>query len=308
MSNARFGLRTRTGQISSIVQNSPFISVLLDTFPNAAAAYSLRLLRSAYTGSAIRVRRSNDNAEQDIAFDNGGNLDTSALTSFVGANNGFVVTWYDQSGNARNATQSTAGNQPQIVSSGSVILNNGKPSLEFNGTSSSLNATDFQTASYTNITTFLVVNFASTTGTQNIFGKYVTTTNNRAFFIGQTSGNWHSNISEDGSSGTVVNIQSANNGPSGTNLHTTIHTMGEVSAIDDINFWRNGTQTSKTLVSGSNRSSIFDAVAPFEIGALNNGSASFLNGKMIEIIFYESDKGSNRTGIESNINTYYAIY
>ena len=35
---------------------APIASLLLDSYPNAAVAYSLRKLRSAYTGSAIRVR------------------------------------------------------------------------------------------------------------------------------------------------------------------------------------------------------------------------------------------------------------
>jgi hypothetical protein len=43
--------------------------LLLDTYPNAAVAYSLRKLRTAYSGSPIRVRRSVDNAEQDFGFD-----------------------------------------------------------------------------------------------------------------------------------------------------------------------------------------------------------------------------------------------
>ena len=77
---------------------------LLDTYPNAAAAYSLRKLRSAYTGYAIRVRRSSDNTEQDIGFSSTFGLDTSSLTSFCGAGNGFVTTWYDQSGNGNNGT------------------------------------------------------------------------------------------------------------------------------------------------------------------------------------------------------------
>ena len=106
---------------------------LLDLFPNASVAYSLRLLRSAYTGFAVRVRRSSDNTEQDIGFVSNGGLDTSALTTFCGAGNGFVTTWYDQSGNGRNATQSTAANQPQIVSSGSVILYGSKPTMTFDG-------------------------------------------------------------------------------------------------------------------------------------------------------------------------------
>jgi hypothetical protein len=103
---------------------------LLDTYPNAAAAYSVRKLRTAYTGSTIRVRRSSDNTEQNIGFDGSGNLDTTALTSFCGAGNGFVTTWYDQSGNSRNATQTTAANQPQIVSAGSVITEGGKPTID----------------------------------------------------------------------------------------------------------------------------------------------------------------------------------
>ncbi len=50
-------------------------SLLLDTYTGASVAYSLRQLRTAYTGAAIRVRRSSDNAEQDINFV-GGDLDT----------------------------------------------------------------------------------------------------------------------------------------------------------------------------------------------------------------------------------------
>lgn len=62
-------------------------STILDQLSVApAVAYSLRKLRTAYTGSAIRVRRSLDNAERDIGFD-GTNLDTTALQNFVGSQN-----------------------------------------------------------------------------------------------------------------------------------------------------------------------------------------------------------------------------
>jgi hypothetical protein len=137
MSNSRFGLRTRTGEISNIIVRRPATGTLLDDFPNAAVAYSLRLLRGAYTGSAIRVRRSNDNAEQDIGF-TGNQLDTTSLASFVGANSGFVTTWYDQSGNDRNATQTTSASQPRIVASGVIDTLNGKPTLVFDGTNDHL--------------------------------------------------------------------------------------------------------------------------------------------------------------------------
>ena len=60
---------------------------LLDTYAGSSVAYSMRKLNSTYTGSAIRVRRSGDNTEQNIGFDASGNLDTTSLLSFIGANN-----------------------------------------------------------------------------------------------------------------------------------------------------------------------------------------------------------------------------
>jgi len=65
-------------------------------------------------------------------------LDTSSLLAFVGTggtDNGYVKTWYDQSGNSNDATQTVTGNQPQIVSSGAVITRGteNKPSALFTG-------------------------------------------------------------------------------------------------------------------------------------------------------------------------------
>jgi hypothetical protein len=77
---------------------------------NAASAYSLRKLSIDYSGFAIQVRRSSDNTTQNIGFTGTGDLDTTALKTFVGNNNGFVTIWYDQSGNVRNLTQITISN------------------------------------------------------------------------------------------------------------------------------------------------------------------------------------------------------
>lgn len=67
----------------AVTQSVP-ASLLLDQVTGAAAAYSLRKLRNAYTGSAVRVRRSSDNSEQDIGF-SGNDFDTATFSSFVGA-------------------------------------------------------------------------------------------------------------------------------------------------------------------------------------------------------------------------------
>lgn len=86
----------------------------------ALAAYSIsQVLRNAYSGSLIRVRRSSDNTEQDIGA-SGGLLDIVSLLSFCGVGNGFITTVYDQSGNSHNLVQTTTANQPQIVTSGAL--------------------------------------------------------------------------------------------------------------------------------------------------------------------------------------------
>lgn len=103
---------------------------VLDGISNLAAAYGLRKLRSAYSGSAVRVRRSSDSTEQDIGFDGSGEFDSAAFSSFVGGGTGYVKTWYDQSGNTRDATQATTGSQPSIV----LSVVNSKPVLRFDGT------------------------------------------------------------------------------------------------------------------------------------------------------------------------------
>jgi len=94
-----------------------------------------RKLRTAYTGSAIRLRRDSDNTELNIGFNPQGGLDTAAVTAWLGAANGFIVTLYDQSGNNRNYTQTVAANQPAFVLSSGL---GGKPAASFNGTTHSI--------------------------------------------------------------------------------------------------------------------------------------------------------------------------
>ena len=108
-------------------QNTP----LLDTYTGAAAAYSLRLLDSTYTGFAIKVQDNVGGATQDIGFNVFGELDTVSLAAYAGSNDVFVETWYDQSGSGNNATQSSSGARPKIYdgTTASVVTENGKPAV-----------------------------------------------------------------------------------------------------------------------------------------------------------------------------------
>jgi len=105
--------------ISPSLLNYKLGGFLLDSLEgDARAIFSIRRLLTSYTGDLVRLRRDSDHAESDFGPDANGDLDTAAITTWLGGANGFVVTWYDQSGNGYDAAQSTAVNQPQYIASG----------------------------------------------------------------------------------------------------------------------------------------------------------------------------------------------
>jgi hypothetical protein len=266
---------------TSISGGSP---LLLDLYPSAAAAYSVRKLRTAYSGSAIRVRRT-DLTEQNIGFDATGNLDTTALLSFVGTgalDNGFVTTWYDQSGNGLNQTQTTALNQPKIVSSGSVLLDNGKPSLVFDGSNDYFTA-DSSINLGTNDNYVAGVVNKGNTDVQVWFDEFLI--QRFALYYATNSYILISNSTVGGVTGNINQQYLISASRVGT--LSTIYRNGSTSASNntaDIN-------TNKTLNIGAN---------------FLYGQCWF--GKMQEIIIYNTDKSSTQSAINTNINSYYGIY
>lgn len=107
-----------------------------DLFSRATCAFSLRQIVPDYTGNCVKVRRSSDNVELDIGFTDTGVIDQAALLVHTGtgaADAGYVVTWYDQGPFSMDATNTTAAQQPTIVSAGAVVVSNSKPSILFGG-------------------------------------------------------------------------------------------------------------------------------------------------------------------------------
>jgi hypothetical protein len=256
-------------------------ALLLDLYPSAAVAYSLRKLRTAYSGSAIRVRRSSDNAEQDFGFVNNV-LDTTSLLTFCGAGNGFVTTWYDQSGNGNNAVQTTAGRQPIIVSSGVVNLLNNKPSVLSNTTLTVLRAISNFTYSQIYIST--VFNRIARVGSNDSLYIWNGTPfnqlySNSSFWIGFPGVNQNTNI------------------PLSVNQKLLTQNYNGATNL----YFENSNQTSSANLSFnvSNKALEF-----FGYQASNYGT----RGNIQELIIYTSDQSANRTGIETNINSHYNVY
>lgn len=87
-----------------------------------------------YSGPLIKVFRASDSVEMDIGYGANGLLDTTALLNFIGTGDGFVSTWYDQSGNNRHLNKISVGNRPAIVIQGRITMHNKRAGLYFNQT------------------------------------------------------------------------------------------------------------------------------------------------------------------------------
>lgn len=255
-------------------------NLLLDQYSGAAAAYSLRKLRTAYTGSAIRVRRSNDNSEQDIGFTSSGDLDTASLKTFVSSNSATVTTWYDQSGNARNITQTTAANQPRIINAGIIERQNNNIVISFDGSNDRLTRSTGFTINQP-VTYFSVLR--ATTG--SIF----------QIRLSQNFSALQINVGLLFSGASLLFSMNTTNLNLFTSLFNTLSSQIFQNTI--------------SLATGnvSNRNGGGETV----MGAGGDGAGgytSFSDLKISEHIVYASNQSSNRTGIETNINSYYGIY
>jgi hypothetical protein len=276
-------------------------ALLLDSFPNATAAFSLRKLSTNYNGNCIRVRRSSDNAEQDIGF-SGGLLDINTLLSFVGVENAFVTTWYDQSGNNRNATQTTASRQCRVVMNGDVVLLNGKPCLD----TISPNVFRFYNINYSTLRplpiSIISVHKVDELPTNNF--------NNITFHIGGTNttgGGGRYELRVVGNNTYGVQRRNTSGVITSTEILNALTYVVQAGYFKTTNVQQriNGNDSTLSNYSGT----AFNTSSNFVIVNANGGSDNFHSAKRVqEVIIYEQDLFSNRIDIESNINSHYNIY
>lgn len=263
---------------------------------NAAAAYSVsRKLRSTWSGSCIRVRRSSDSTEQDIGF-SGNNLDTAALIAFAGSGDATVVSIYDQTGNSRHGTVAAPTNAPKIVVAGSLLTEGSKPCMEFDGTDDYFDVPDFNLGS-----TFFIFSVA---------GKVTTNAANAIFARGTTGGGYSRDVmlfldtttdllNTQRIDGSNVRMADKAANLAAMQLHAgSLHADELTASVNN----SAGTPTSSTI-SGS--------IGPqCSIGAIGDGATmkAFFKGRIQELVVYTTNQSSNLTTISNNINTHYTLY
>ena len=247
--------------------------LLLDSYSGAAAAYSLRQLSWAYGGPVVRVRRDNDNAEQDFTATE---VSDGTLTAWVGAgNDGFVHTLYDQTGNTNNAVQTSTSSQPRIINAGVLTLENGKPclsavinsSLEFSPLSIAQPFTVFSVYKASQAASPVFgsdAGAATATGARRLSDEYI-------MYAGiALAGGIH---------------------PSTQQLF-----VGLFNGASSKGWWQSVERLSGNVGTGAT------------IAAIGRNSVDYFKGTIQEIVVYSGDQTSSRTAIEANINAHYSIY
>ncbi len=286
----------------------------LDAIPGSVGAYSVRKLRAAYAGSALRVRRSSDNTEMDIGFVNN-NLDTATLLTFVGAGSGFVSVLYDQSGNSRDFAQAIGANQPSLVVSGVLNAQAGRPTLIFDGTNDCFlgNAAANDTVRDRAAFTFAMAHSlnAINGSVAPVFFFFSTGTNTagaRTDYLAQPNGGGVASartmVARTADANTPVSRNTPATYSGAFNLY--VGTLNYISK--DTVQRRNAVQTDAfnmaSLVSGNTANT---ASLMSNIGALNN-SQQYAPMNFSELIFWPSVLNSTALAtIEPDIMSYYTI-
>jgi hypothetical protein len=260
------------------------------------SAGTLRL-RTSGTNTTVGSSTVSNGDNQDITLNLTGSAGYLAM-SFVASSGGtitfnsikvlpktgFVKTWYDQSvtnqagdtATGNHAVQATAGSQPKIVSSG-TLLNE----LDFDGTDDEL-AIDFG-ADLSQANSFFMVHQSDTT-----------TANSNDFFD-RSSGSPRTLFDQSGSNYRMFSDSSADTGVAITTDKSLVFALyNGASSL----FAKNGTATSalNTGTASVNQNS--------SLGASN---VSFYDGTIQEFIIYNSDQTDNRIAIEANIGEAYSI-
>lgn len=268
--------------------------LLLDEYGGAAAAYSLRNLTILSDAPVVRVRRSSDNTEQDLTA---AQVTDGTLITFCGAGNGFVRTWYDQSGNGNHVVQTATGSQPQIIVSGELNLLNTKPALKFNGSTTFLSGGNILNIGSNSFNTFV---FSELSNNNTLIAKGLlgglAARYNLGTFSGNTSCLFTTTASNDLSATTATLYGKA------------LYSSQVINGSSNKLFVNDVERASTAVPSYSNLSNS----SRFLVGAYNDGTdtgqVSYLNGSMCELIMYFSNQSGSRSAISSSINAHYSIY
>jgi hypothetical protein len=238
------------------------------------------------------ILESTDSDVDFVSFSEGDDNTIFTLTDFKVsriARDGFVETWYDQSANIRDAIQGTATNQPSIVQNGGIVKVNSKPAITFDGND----------------------NFLEVDGTGSAVAYSFSPSGDMGMFIVSKQSTGNVIDSRDaGSDGIFLQQASANTTRFRYNGDGSI----DITATRDAQHFSTMTLDSTTLLASVDGGTAGTDTVTAGISTTHNlvlgagfNNTNFTNGEIQEAIFYENNKTSDKSDIETDIDNFYSI-
>jgi len=263
------------------------VTYLVDEYP-PRVAYGMNKLSSTATNS-VTIKRSSDGDTLVVGF-SGDNFDAASASAFVGANDAWVQTWWDQSGNDIHFYQTDSTRMPLIYSSGALVTESSKASISFDGVSDAIR-TEYDFAAG-DLSIFFVAAPTSPNTQDASFFNLVNATAS-AYTVSIRGGGYGTRI-QDGGGVTDLNGYDLT-----SESLAVVDVFFDATAITSAFYYNATARTDVNLNRGSNAGSAigarYDYAFPCEI-------------RTSVFVVYESDQTANRTDIETIINNYYSIY
>jgi len=209
---------------------------------------------------------------------------------------GFVETWYDQSGNGNDAVQAVAGSQPKIVDAG-VLVSGG---LDFDGSPSAMDIDGLVLESTEYYMTAVIhLDAVPSNSLKTIFDCTDAVNAGASLAYANTS----SQLTPFMLDGDDTSVNVFGGGANLTTSKTLVGCQFKSGASESyINGGINSTLSNTWTSAGTN------TFTKSTIGYDQSTPGRNMDGKLAELIVYESDQSANRAAIEANINNQYDIY
>ncbi len=262
-----------------------------DTFANGLDGWSLDRLVTGYSDPILTIVRPSDSATQDIYLD-GNSIDTAAILAFVGSENAQVKTIYGQLG-YKNLEQLTLASQPLIARAGVILLDGGKPCIEFDGVDDEMAVTAGYSIDQSKMSALMV-------------SRSLETANKRGQFRFSDGSGRQIYVNFTGGTTSTIGLYV------GGYYLLSLYSYTQALNKQLIDYFVNSGGTSQYGLDGSNvgiTGTQLDGSNVLEVGGVGYGTTYRTNMNFQELILFDNaDRTSERTAMRTSINDRYTIY